>query len=214
MDVLGGRGGAVLRHPGNKLFRELVERNKEMYTTCLRSEKSKISASIVNAIRSEGGRFLEKDAKTGLWNDIGDKAIEKTSQALREGQPKLAKKVRKQQESISSSASTAQEQEMKSSRSNVRQLIDSFGSAASSVASKIPSPTRFNRHLSLPSLSKTKRDKEMQSTHNWQQSPASWSASAPPQTTTDFAHTPPDPLGHGKDPYSNENEWYCDNNSN
>ena len=59
MDVLGGRGGAVLRHPGNILFRQLVERNKEMYTTCLRSEKSKISASIVNAIRSEGGRFLE-----------------------------------------------------------------------------------------------------------------------------------------------------------
>jgi hypothetical protein len=37
---------------------------------------------------------LERDAKEGVWIDIGDKkAIEKTSQALREGQPKLRKKM-------------------------------------------------------------------------------------------------------------------------
>ena len=39
-------------------------------------------------------RFLERDAKKGTWYDIGDKkAIEKTSQALREGQPKLRAKM-------------------------------------------------------------------------------------------------------------------------
>jgi hypothetical protein len=60
----------------------------------LKTEKLKISRSIVAAIREQKGRFLERDAKKGTWYDIGDKkAIEKTSQALREGQPKLRAKM-------------------------------------------------------------------------------------------------------------------------
>jgi hypothetical protein len=93
-DVLCGRGGAALRHPGNQTYRTLVQLNKGLYITCPKVEKLKISKSIVLAIREEKGRFLEKNAKTCTWFDIGDKkAIEKTSQALREGQPKLKKKI-------------------------------------------------------------------------------------------------------------------------
>lgn len=93
-DVLCGRGGAALRHPGNQCYRRLVNLNKSLYITCLKTEKLKISRSIVAAIREQNGRFLERDAKAGVWNDIGDKkAIEKTSQALREGQPKLRKQM-------------------------------------------------------------------------------------------------------------------------
>ena len=98
-DVLCGRGGAALRHPGNQIYRRLVSLNKGLYTTCLKTEKLKISRGIVAAIRCEKGRFLEKTKDNdgregshpnGTWCDIGDKkAIEKTSQALREGQPKL-----------------------------------------------------------------------------------------------------------------------------
>jgi hypothetical protein len=93
-DVLCGRGGAALRHPGNQTYRRLVNLNKALYIACLKTEKLKISRSIVAAIREQKGRFLERDAKKGTWYDIGDKkAIEKTSQALREGQPKLRKKM-------------------------------------------------------------------------------------------------------------------------
>lgn len=93
-DVLCGRGGAALRHPGNQTYRRLVNLNKGLYITCLKTEKLKISRSIVAAIREQNGRFLEKDAAKGSWFDIGDKkAIEKTSQALREGQPKLRQKI-------------------------------------------------------------------------------------------------------------------------
>ena len=68
-------------------------RNKGLYITCIKSEKLKISKSIVAAIREQKGRFLEKN-KDGTWDDIGDKkSIEKTSQALREGQPKLKQKI-------------------------------------------------------------------------------------------------------------------------
>jgi hypothetical protein len=93
-DVLCGRGGAALRHPGNQTYRRLVNLNKSLYITCLKTEKLKISRSIVAAIREQQGRFLERDAKDQTWYDIGDKkAIEKTSQALREGQPKLRQKM-------------------------------------------------------------------------------------------------------------------------
>jgi len=93
-DVLCGRGGAALRHPGNQTYRRLVNLNKGLYITCLKTEKLKISRSIVAAIREQNGRFLERDAKKGSWFDIGDKkAVEKTSQALREGQPKLRQKM-------------------------------------------------------------------------------------------------------------------------
>jgi hypothetical protein len=93
-DVLCGIGGAALRHPGNQTYRRLVNLNKALYITCLKTEKLKISWSIVSAIRKQQGRFLERNAKKGSWYDIGDKkAIEKTSQALREGQPKLQQKM-------------------------------------------------------------------------------------------------------------------------
>ena len=94
VDVLCGRGGAALRHPGNQTYRRLVNLNKGLYITCLKTEKLKISRSIVAAIREQQGRFLEKDSSNNTWYDIGDKkAVEKTSQALREGQPKLRQKI-------------------------------------------------------------------------------------------------------------------------
>jgi hypothetical protein len=55
-----------------------------------------ISRSIVEAVRSMSppGRFLEKNLVTNMWSDIGDrKAIEKTSQALRDGAAILRKQL-------------------------------------------------------------------------------------------------------------------------
>lgn len=94
-DVLCGRGGKALRHPGNQTYRRLVTLNKGLYTTCLKAEKLKISKSIVAAVREQKGRFLEKNTDgSESWYDIEDKkAVEKTSQALREGQPQLRKKI-------------------------------------------------------------------------------------------------------------------------
>jgi len=56
----------------------------------------KVSQAIVAAIRGQNppGRFIEKHPRTGRLYDIGDKkAVEKTSQALREGAPKLRSKI-------------------------------------------------------------------------------------------------------------------------
>ena len=108
-----------MKHPGNAAYRKIVGVNKEIYATCLKTEKLRISKSIVAAIREINGRFLEReDGKTSTtldekdangnpvtWKDIGEKrAVEKTSQALREGQPKLLKKIAQRQESAGSYA--------------------------------------------------------------------------------------------------------------
>jgi len=88
-DVLCGRGGAIYKHVGNYTFRYLVLLNKNIYFKSKKSEKIRISRSLVTAIHGQipPGRFLKQDPESGLWNEISEKrAIEKTSQALREGQ--------------------------------------------------------------------------------------------------------------------------------
>mmetsp|Transcript_23196 Transcript_23196/g.40815 ORF Transcript_23196/g.40815 Transcript_23196/m.40815 type:complete len:697 (+) Transcript_23196:76-2166(+) len=95
-DVLCGRGVTTNRHPGNESFRRLVGLNKEMYVTSTKRQKMAISRSIVEAVRSldPPGRFLDKDPQTALWYDIGHKkAVEKTSQALRDGAATLRKQL-------------------------------------------------------------------------------------------------------------------------
>ena len=124
MDILGGRGGAVLNHPGNISYRRLISLNKELYTACLRQEKMKLSQSIVAAIQEKNGRFLERNAKLGVWCDIGNKkAIEKTSQALREGQSKLHKQmVEKEQIRPDRSCNQRQQQKYKQNKQQQQQL--------------------------------------------------------------------------------------------
>lgn len=88
--VINGRGQGVQRHPGNEKYRALVHIMRSIYAKCPNSDKSRISKSIVMAVRQTRGRFLELDERTGIYYDIGDKkACAKTSQALREGLKKI-----------------------------------------------------------------------------------------------------------------------------
>lgn len=109
-DVLCGRGGGSNNHPGNEAFRLLVNEVKLPYVNCPKREKPLIARRIVEAVRNQSppGRFLQKDGKTGLWNDIGDgKAREKTSQALREGAPVIRDMIGKPSVSTADFDSTA-----------------------------------------------------------------------------------------------------------
>lgn len=83
-DVLCGRGGLSNNHPGNRLFRRLVNVNKVLYQQSLsQTHKHMVALSIVEAIRNHGGRFVRK--QNGEWVEISTKdAAVKTSQALRE----------------------------------------------------------------------------------------------------------------------------------
>lgn len=97
-DVLFGRGGGINSHPGNKSFRQIVKGEKERYNlACTKAEKAKISHQIVNLIHSKGGRFLSVNPGKGInpgndiyWMEVdANKAMAKTSQALREGAPEI-----------------------------------------------------------------------------------------------------------------------------
>jgi hypothetical protein len=96
-DVMYGRGGGTNHHPGNKVYRKMVEDRKLEYVNSKRLDKPLVALEIIRIWRAQlpPGRFLKLDEKTGLWSDVGDKkAREKTSQALREKAPLI----RKQQE--------------------------------------------------------------------------------------------------------------------
>eukprot|EP00586_Coscinodiscus_wailesii_P011149 CAMPEP_0172497426 /NCGR_PEP_ID=MMETSP1066-20121228/99719_1 /TAXON_ID=671091 /ORGANISM="Coscinodiscus wailesii, Strain CCMP2513" /LENGTH=121 /DNA_ID=CAMNT_0013270197 /DNA_START=217 /DNA_END=579 /DNA_ORIENTATION=- len=87
-DVLCGRGGATNNHVGNRRFRQLVTSHQPTYLVARKREKKVIAREIVKIVRERGGRFLKKNDQVGgsVWVDVGDdRAVEKTSQTLREG---------------------------------------------------------------------------------------------------------------------------------
>lgn len=86
-DVVCGRGGGNARHPGNQNFRDLVAANKRIYATLTKKQKMTMARQIVDAVHSTRppGRFLARDPRTGLWEDIGlPRSLEKASQAFRD----------------------------------------------------------------------------------------------------------------------------------
>jgi len=89
-DVLCGRGGKANNHPGNIRFRELVRRQKPVYSTVrFKREKGIISDNIISTIKrlDPPGRFLRYDSKKDNWVEISiTKMKRKTAQALREKQ--------------------------------------------------------------------------------------------------------------------------------
>jgi hypothetical protein len=86
LDVLCGRGGTTNAHEGNKRFRTVVAEHQEEYLTAKKKEKAIMAHKIVKIINGRGGRFLGKNDSNGSWEPVDEKkAIEKTSQALREG---------------------------------------------------------------------------------------------------------------------------------
>ena len=85
-DVLCGRGHTVNSHPGNVIFRRLIQANKEVYHSCKDYHKALLSRSIVDVIRNQTppGRFLIRHSCGNEWVDVGDeKALQKTHVALR-----------------------------------------------------------------------------------------------------------------------------------
>jgi len=96
-DVLSGRGGGINSHPGNKVFREWIRERKEAYNLAVtKSEKAGVAHQVMNLVRNQQppGRFLQRDPNStaghNLWVEIdGNRALAKTSQALREGAPQI-----------------------------------------------------------------------------------------------------------------------------
>lgn len=85
-DVLLGRGNGAAAHPGNKRFREIVRANKKVYLAAPRHCKTSVAKEVIGQIESldPPGRFLERVEEGRYLIVSPTKALEKTSQALRE----------------------------------------------------------------------------------------------------------------------------------
>jgi hypothetical protein len=142
-DVLCGRGGHANKHPGNHLFRRVVNENKDLYQSyCGQRETHKhvLAISIVDAVGLRGGRFLRRDDKFGKWVTISRKdAFSKTSQALREQQDGRSKK--------SSDMEAVESRLLKKSKSNVHDRN------INRVAQKVEMRQLVNQHLLMSRIS-------------------------------------------------------------
>jgi hypothetical protein len=82
-DVLCGRGRAIRSHPGNQLYITLIQDKKTEYSDAAKGWKQEIVRKVVDAIRDQKGRFLQRQGN--YWMDIGEpKALAKTAQAFRD----------------------------------------------------------------------------------------------------------------------------------
>jgi len=101
-DVLCGRGGSINSHPGNIRFRDWVKVRKQQYNLATsKVAKARMCREVFNLVRAldPPGKFLQRmDDVSGMvgvaggcwWMEINEqKALAKTSQALREGAPKI-----------------------------------------------------------------------------------------------------------------------------
>jgi hypothetical protein len=85
-DVLCGRGGLTNSHVGTKRFRCVVAEYQLEYLKARKNDKKDIARTIVARIKENGGSFLQRSSESSVWSIASEKkAVEKTSQALREG---------------------------------------------------------------------------------------------------------------------------------
>lgn len=107
-DVLSGRGGGINSHKGNKAFREWVNQRKEEYNRAQnKKEKIAVAMQVVRQVHNQApvpGRFLQRDTSVvggnsgQWWVEISEaKALAKTTQALREGAPKIRQLIRNEE---------------------------------------------------------------------------------------------------------------------
>jgi len=83
-DVLFGRGGFINSHPGNVSYRKKVLQFRPVYERSTKEGKFDISRELLEAVTSDGARFLQR-GEDGEWHQvIGNGARRKVSQALRE----------------------------------------------------------------------------------------------------------------------------------
>jgi hypothetical protein len=86
-DILSGRGKTVFHHPGNKTCRDLLALQLGTYESAdIRAEKSVLVNAIVEALLSEGARFLKRDDKDkGKWRIMNKKeARNKVAHSVRD----------------------------------------------------------------------------------------------------------------------------------
>jgi hypothetical protein len=65
-----GRGYRSYRHPGNRHYIKKTQSMQMRYANANYREKTNVSQELINLVRQQGGRFLQLDFDTILWNEV------------------------------------------------------------------------------------------------------------------------------------------------
>jgi len=79
-DVIFRPGTSMLCHPGNVIFRGLIE-SKQNRITVKRAEKEEVALEIIQEVQKTGGRFLIWD-NGGWWSEVNDVSLISTKIAI------------------------------------------------------------------------------------------------------------------------------------
>mmetsp|Transcript_20305 Transcript_20305/g.49792 ORF Transcript_20305/g.49792 Transcript_20305/m.49792 type:complete len:465 (-) Transcript_20305:357-1751(-) len=94
VDVLLGRGRHPQEHVGNLNLANLVDAHIGTYASIQRQDKKGLHASVVQSVKSQGGRFLKRGLRGEGWEVVGDEtAIDKVRNRFREAISHEAKKL-------------------------------------------------------------------------------------------------------------------------
>jgi hypothetical protein len=140
LDVCCGRGKTNWNHEGNVAFRNLIRKYVPRYMgESSRADKTLIVVTIVDEIRSCGGRFLKEDDE-GTWYDIGDaQARDKVGHSLRDHVTNMSKQKDSNDKTEARRISSPQSdsgQQIATRRSSLSSssIIDQFASRRSFIA--------------------------------------------------------------------------------
>ena len=159
-DVCCGRGKKNWRHHGNATFRRLIHTNVSAYMEATsKHDKTLVVKSIVDIVRSNGGRFL-KQANDGRWHDIGDsQAREKVGHSLRDQVTALSKQKKDTnstttpRRSSAASFSPLDSQRSRLSRVTVASAASPAGHSPLDIMSSLPTDlSGILEHIHFPSI--------------------------------------------------------------
>ena len=74
-DVIFRSGKSYMSHPGNMMFRGLIEKHLKEHNAATQDRKKKITWQVVDEVEMIGGRFLQYDRGLGTWTELTDRSV-------------------------------------------------------------------------------------------------------------------------------------------
>ena len=74
-DVIFRSGKSYMSHPGNMMFRELIEQHMDEHNRANQETKKKLTWQVIDEVELKGGRFLEYSKHLGTWTELHDRAV-------------------------------------------------------------------------------------------------------------------------------------------
>lgn len=72
-DVIFRPGKSYMSHPGNMMFRELIEKHINEHNGATQERKKNLTWQVIDEVETKGGRFLEYNRSLGTWTELNDR---------------------------------------------------------------------------------------------------------------------------------------------